>query len=302
MGKVATSPLPTGGSPPLPSGGQHQRWPTGGQGGYITPAGWGGPHRFRTGGCIKGGPQVGKVATSHLPPGGVPTASQRRAASEVAHKWARWLHNPCCLRGSPQVQSGGQHQRSPTNGRGGYITPAGWGGPDRFRAGGSITGGQELGKVATSPLPPGGSPLLQSGELHQRWPTSGQGGYITPAAWGFPTASEQGAALEVAHKWARGLHNPCRLGGSPPLQSGGEHQKWPAGGQGGYITPAARGVPTASERGAASEVAHKRAMWRHNPCRRGGPQHFRAGHSIRGGPQGHVGHGSKKMPGARLAC
>ena len=33
----------------------------------------------------------------HLGGGGVPTASQRGAESEVAHKWAGWLHNPCRL-------------------------------------------------------------------------------------------------------------------------------------------------------------------------------------------------------------
>ena len=42
---------------------------------------------------------------------------------------------------------------------------------------------------------------------------------------------------------------------------------------------------TASERGAASEVAHKWARWLHNPCRLGGPHCFRAGARIRGGPQ-----------------
>ena len=57
-----------------------------------------------------------------------------------------------------------------------------------------------MGKVATSPLPPEGSPLLQSGEINHKWPTSWQGGYITPAAWRVPTASERGAKLEVAHK------------------------------------------------------------------------------------------------------
>ena len=51
---------------------------------------------------------------------GVPTASERGAESEVAHKWARWLHNPCRL-----------------------------GGPHRFRAGGRIGGGPQVGKVAT---------------------------------------------------------------------------------------------------------------------------------------------------------
>ena len=134
-------------------------------------------------------------------------------------------------------------------------------------------------------MPPGGSPLLQSGGQNQKWPTSGQGGYITPAASGVPTASERGAESEVAHKWARWLHNPCRLGGSPPLQSGGQNQKWPTSGQGGYITPAASGVPTASERGAESEVAHKWARWLHNPCRLGGPHRFIAGGRIRSGPQ-----------------
>ena len=120
----------------------------------------------------------------------------------MAHKWARWLHNPC-------------------------QNPGG-----------------------SPPLPPGG------GGQNQKWPTSGQGGYITPAAWGVPTASERGAESEVAHKWARWLHNPCR---------------W--------------GVPTASERGAESEVAHKWARWLHNPCRLGGPHRFRAGGGrIRSGP------------------
>ena len=202
----------------------------------------------------------------------------------MAHKWARWLHNPCRL-----------------------------GGPHRFRAGGRIRSGPQVGKVATWPLPPRGSPPLQSGGQNQKWPTSGQGGYITPAAWGVPTASERGAESEVAHKWARWLHNPCRLGGphrfraggrirsgpqvgkvatwplpprgSPPLQSGGQNQKWPTSGQGGYITPAAWGVPTASERGAESEVAHKWARWLHNPCRLGGPHRFKAGGRIRSGPQ-----------------
>ena len=81
----------------------------------------------------------------------------------------------------------------------------------------------------------------------------------------------------MAHKWARWLHNPYRLGGSPPLQSGGQNQKWPTSGQGHYITPTAWGVPTASERGAESEVAHKWARWLHNPYRLGGPHRFRAG-------------------------
>ena len=145
------------------------------------------------------------------------------------------------------------------------------------------------------------------------WPTSRQGGYITLAAWGIPTASERGAKSEVAHKWARCLRHPCRLGdphcfrprgtirggpqvgkvatsplpprGSPPIQSGGQNQKWHTSGQGGYITLAASGIPTALERGAKSEVAHKWARWLHHPCRLGDPHRFMAGGKIRSGPQ-----------------
>ena len=40
------------------------------------------------------------------------------------------------------------------------------------------------------------------------------------------------------------------------LSRGGQYEKWPTCGQGGYATPATSGMPTASERGAESEVAH----------------------------------------------
>ena len=97
----------------------------------------------------------------------------------------------------------------------------------------------------------------------------------------------------MAHKWARWLHNLCRLGGPHRFRAGGQNKKWPTSGQGGYITPAAygvptvteRGVPTASQRRAESKVAHKWARWLHNPCRLGGPHRYRAGGRIRSGPQ-----------------
>ena len=202
----------------------------------------------------------------------------------MAHLWARWLHNPCRL-----------------------------GDPHRFRLGGKIRSGPQVGKVATSPLPARGSPPLRSEGQNQKWPTSGQGGYITSATWGIPSALERGAKSEVTHLWARWLHNPCRLGdpdhfraggkirsgplvdkvatsplppwGSPPLRSEGQNQKWPTSGQGGYITSATWGIPSALERGAKSEVTHLWARWLHNPCRLGDPDHFRAGGKIRSGPQ-----------------
>ena len=112
-----------------------------------------------------------------------------------------------------------------------------------------------MGKVATSPLPPRGSPPLQCRGQIQKWPINGQGGYITPAASGIPTASERG-----------------------------QNQKWPKNGQGGYITLAASGIPSASKRGAKSEVAHKWARCLCHPCRLEDPLRFRAGCKIRSGP------------------
>ena len=339
VGKLATSPLPYRGSPPLQSGGQNQRWPTSGQSGYLTPAvsgiptaskrgaksevahvwaKWlpqpcriGDPHRFKAGGKIRSGPQVGKLATSPLPYRGAPplqsggqnqkwptsgqsgylgpalsgspTAAERGAKSEVAHKWANWLPHPCRI-----------------------------GDPNRCRAGGKIRSGPQVGKLATSPLPYRGSPPLQSGKQNQKWPTSGQTGYLTPAVSGIPTAVERGATSEVAHKWAKWLPHPCRIGdphrfkaggkirsgpqvgkvatsthpyrGSPPFQSGGQNQKWPTSGQSGYLNPAVSGIPTASKRGAKSEVAHKWADWLLHPCRIGEPHRCTARSKIRSGP------------------
>ena len=397
VGKMATSPLPYRGSPPLQSGGQNQKWPTSGQNGYLTPAvsgiptaseqgaesevthkwaKWlphpyriGDPHRFRAGGRIRSGPQVGKVATSPLPyrgspprqsggqnqkwptsgqngyltpaVSGIPTASERGAESEVAHKWAKWLPHPWRIGDPHRFRAGGQNQKWPTSGENGYLTPAVSGiptasergaesevahkwakwlphpcrirDPHRFRAGGEIRSGPQVGKMATSPLPYRGSPPLQSRGQNQKWPTSGQSGYLTPAVSGIPTASERGAESEVAHKWAKWLPHPCRIGdphrfraggrirsgpqvgkvatsplpyrGSPPRQSGGQNQKWPTSGQNGYLTPAVSGIPTASEQGAESEVAHKWAKWLPHPCRIGDPHRFRAGGRIRSGPQ-----------------
>ena len=199
MGKLATSPLPYRGSPPLHSGGQNQKWPTIGQIGYLT------------------------LAVS-----GSPTAAERGAKSEVAHKWAKWRPHPLPYRGAPPLQSGGQNQKWPTIGQIGYLNPAVSGSPTasqrgaksevahnranwlphpcrigeshRCRAGGKIRSGPQVGKVATSPLPYRGAPPLQSGGQNQKWPKSGQSGYLTPAVSGIPTASERGAKSEVVPK------------------------------------------------------------------------------------------------------
>ena len=102
------------------------------------------------------------------------------------------------------LYSGGQNQKWPASGPGGYITQ-----------------------------PSVGSQMPQCGGHNRKWPTSGPGGYITPADRGIPHDSERGTKSKLAHKWAQWLHNPCRLGGSPMLESEGPKIRSGHGGGGG---------------------------------------------------------------------
>ena len=285
VGKVATSPLPSRGSPSLRSGGQIEKWPTSGQSGYVTPA-----------------------------VSGIPIAAERGSKSEVAHLWAKWLCHPCQLGYSHRFRAGGKIRSSPQVGKVATSPlPSRGSRPLQSGGGGGVRNGPLVGKVATSPLPSQGSPPLQSGGQNQKWPTSGQSGYVTPTVSGIPIAAERGRKSEVAHQWAKWLRHPCRLGdphrfraggkmrsgpqvgkvatsplpsrGSPPLQSGGQNQKWPTNAQSGYVTPAVSGIPIASERGAKSEVALKWAKWLRHPCRLGDSHRFKAEGEIRSGPQ-----------------
>ena len=314
VGKVATSPLPYRGSPPLQSGGQSQKWPTSGQSGYLTPAVSGDPHRFSAGGKVRSGPQVGKVATSPLPYRGIPTASKRGGKVRSGPQMGKVATSPLPYRGCPPLQSGGQNEKWPTSGQSGYLTPAVSGIPTASERGAKSEVAHKWAKWLPHPCRIGGSPPLQSGGQSQKWHTSGQSGCLTPAVSGIPGASERGgkvrsgpqvgkvaasplpyrgspplqsgwAKSEVAHKWAKWLPHPCRIGDPDRFKAGGQSQKWPTNGQSGYLTPAVSGMPTASERGEKSEVAHKWAKWLPHPCRIGDPHRFRAGGKMRSGPQ-----------------
>ena len=131
-----------------------------------------GPQCFKAGEKIRSGPQVGRLATP-----------------------------PVLSGGSATLQSGGQNQQRPTRGQIRYITPAAWGlpnalergtksavahkcpdwlhhpcrpgDPQRFRAGDKITSGPQVGRLATSPLPSGGSKHFRAGGKITR-PTSGR--------------------------------------------------------------------------------------------------------------------------------
>ena len=311
MSKVATLTLPPRGFPPLQSGVLNQRWPTSGQRGDVTPTAWGvptvsqrgaesevahkwarwlhnacrqgGTHRFRAGNRFRSGQQVGKVATQPLPSRGSPPLQGGRHNAEVAHKSARWVHNPCCL-GVPTASERGAQSEVAHKWARWLHNPCRLGGPHHFGAGGTIRSGPQVGKVATQPLPPKGSRALESGWQDQKWRTSGEGGYITLATWGVPTASEREGECRGGPQVSNVATLPLLPWRFPPLQSGRQHRRWPPSWRGGYITPAAWGVPTASEGGAGSEGAHKWARWLNNLCRLRGPHRFRAGGKIRGGP------------------
>ena len=124
----------------------------------------------------------------------------------MAHKWAKWLRHPCRL-----------------------------GDPRRFRAGGKIRSGPLVGKVATSTMPLRRSPPLQSRGQNQKWPTSGQSGYVTLAISGIPTAAERGAKSEVAHKWAKWLRHPCCLGDPRRFRAGGKIRSGPQVGKVAFL-------------------------------------------------------------------
>ena len=204
----------------------------------------------------------------------------------MPHKWAYWLRQPCRLKG-----------------------------PQRFRMGGKITSGPQMGGLATSPLASRGSPTAHcwgqnqerttsgrigyitvalSGVPHnsgpgrkQNWPSSGRIGYATPAVLGVPDAYDHGRKSKVAHKWEDCLHNPFVAHvvlGSPTL-CGRQNRKWPTSGHIGYITPAVSVVPQRLRRGTPSVVGYDWVVDElHNPYKLVGSKQFTTQENIGSGP------------------
>ena len=52
-------------------------------------------------------------------------------------------------------------------------------------------------------------------------------GYITTAVYGIPYALERGTKSEVAHKWAKWLHNRFHLGDPPCFKAGDKIRSGP---------------------------------------------------------------------------
>ena len=105
LGQVALSAQWPRGSPTLQSGGQVQRRPTNGPNGYIIHTAWRVHNTSLRGTKLAVAHKWAKWL--HNPYGlGVPNASERGTKSKVAHKWAGWLHHPYCVAGCPTVQRG----------------------------------------------------------------------------------------------------------------------------------------------------------------------------------------------------
>ena len=141
----------------------------------------------------------------------------------MAHKWGEWLHRP-------RRVGGAQHL----------------GARDKMRS------GPQVGRLATSPLPCGRPPTLQSGVQRHKWPRHGHIGYVIHVIWGSLTP-----------------------------RSGGQSQKCPTSGQIAYVTPGIWGVDNTCERWIKQDLPQKWGDWR--PDRRlvGSPQRFRARANIR---------------------
>ena len=155
------------------------------------------------------------MAASPLPSQGSPMPSKGRT-SEMAHKWAQCLHHPCLL-GAPQCLGMGENQKWPTSGQNGYITLAFSGVPNAHQ-GEEIRNCPQVSTVATFPLPSRGSPTPSKGR-NQKWPTSGDSGYMTPAFSGIPNAEHRGKIRKVPYV-GRVATSPLPSRGSPMPSKG----------------------------------------------------------------------------------
>ena len=165
---------------------------------------------------MRSGPQVGKVATSPLPSRACALLqSGGGGGSEVPHLWAMWLRHPCRLGDPHRFRAGwGGNEKGPTSGQTGYVTPAVSGIPTAAERGGEIRIGPLVGKVAMSPLPSRGSPPMQTG-----------------------------GKSEVAHKWAKWLRHPCRLGYPHRFRAGSKIRSGPLMGKVATSCLPSRGCP-----------------------------------------------------------
>ena len=69
--------------------------------------------------------------------------------------------------------------------------------------------------------------MLKRGGQYQKWPTSGQIGYITPSIHLFATLQSGGIILRMAHSWADWQHYSSHLGGPQSFKAGDNFKNGP---------------------------------------------------------------------------
>ena len=134
LGGLATSPLPSLGSPTHHSGERNQKW-------AQMWADWVHHHC-----CLR--------ASATL---------QSRGQNQGAHMWADWLQHSCRLGGPQRFRTGDKVGSVLTSGQICYITPTVWGLPNVSERGTKSEVGPHVGALAISALPFGGSTRLQYG-------------------------------------------------------------------------------------------------------------------------------------------
>ena len=130
------------------------------------------PDASHPGTKIRRGPSVGGLATSPLLSGG-PHASQQGTKSEEAHNWADWLNNHVRVGDPRRFRAGGKIRIGPQLG-GLATSPLPSWGPQRFTTGDKIRSGPQLGALATPPLPFGESPPFTARDKFRRGPQLGR--------------------------------------------------------------------------------------------------------------------------------
>ena len=177
--------------------------------------------------------------------------------------WAGWLPHRCRLGGIPTLERREPNDPWPTRGQIGYLTPAVLEESQQLRGGNQMTHGPHVGRSAISTLP----------------------------CWVVPNVSQRGMEPKVAHMWTYWPHHPCRIRGSPTLESRGPKSEVPRECVDGLPHPRRLGGSPTLER---REPNHKGPACAHigyiaptlptSPLPLAGSPGFRARDKIKSGP------------------
>ena len=201
----------------------------------------------------------------------------------MAHLWAMWLRYPCRLGDPHRFRAEGQNQKWRTCGQSGYVTPAVLGIPTAAERGAKSEVAHLWARLLRQSCRLGDLHCFKAGGIFKSGPLVGNVA-TAPLRLGDPHRCRGGAKIRSGTLAGNVATSPLPSRESPPLQSGGQNQKWPTCGQCGYVTPAVSGIPTASERGGKFRSGPLVGNVATLPLRFGDPHRCKAGGKIRSGP------------------